>query len=76
MEQSEWKKLTVCNTGYEADMLVALLDEAGIPTLVQGPPAGVYGYGFGGPTPQGITIKVPADRLEEAKGILEEQLPI
>ena len=76
MEQIRWTKLTAFNSGYEADMLVALLEEAGIPTLVQGPPAGVYGYGFGGPTPQGITIKVPSDRLDEAKEILNEQTPM
>jgi len=76
MEEPRWTKLTICTHGYEADMLVGVLREAGIPTLAQGPQAGVYGYGFGGPTPQGIIINVPSDKLDEAKEILEEQLPI
>jgi len=74
--EPHWEALTLCNSGIEAEMLTDILKDAGIPTLVQSPTAGVYGYGFGGPTPQGVTISVPSDRLEEAKKILEEQTRI
>lgn len=76
MEQPHWVKLMSCNYGYESDMIREIMQEAGIPTLAQGPQAGVFGFGFGGPTPQGITVSVPSDRLDEAKKILEEQSPV
>jgi hypothetical protein len=73
MEQTQWVELISCTYRYQAEMLVEALEEAGIPTLIQGPEAGVFGYGFGGPTPKGITLSVPEDRLEDARRVLEER---
>ena len=69
--EPQWMKLQTFSAAFEADMLVDLLEEAGIPSLVQGPEAGIYGFGFGGVTPRGVTVKVPSDRIEEAKLILD-----
>ncbi len=66
-----WIKLETFNAGYQADIVVELLHQADIPTLVQGPEAGIYGFGFGGMTAKGVTIKVPSDRLQEARDLLE-----
>lgn len=69
--EPQWVKLDTFNASLEAEMMVEILNQADIPTLVQGPEAGIYGFGFGGVTAKGVTIKVPSDRLEEAKQILE-----
>ena len=68
----EWVELTTVSFGYQSEMIVELLKDAGIPALTRGPEVGVFGYGFGGPIPKGIRISVPSDRLEEAREILEE----
>lgn len=69
--EPQWVKLHTFNAQFEADMLIEILNQADIPTLVQGPEAGIYGFGFGGATAKGVTIKVPSDRLEEARQLLE-----
>jgi len=72
MDNTELVELTTCSYGYQCDMILEALNEAGIPSITRGPEVGVFGYGFGGPTPKGITISVPADRIEEARRILDE----
>lgn len=76
MEQNDhWVLLTRVNAGYEADIIVEQLKAAGIPALVRGPVAGIFGFGFSGPTPQGAAIHVPSDSLDAARQILEEGSP-
>ena len=70
-DEPRWTKLHTFSSSFEADMLVEILNEADIPTLVQGPEAGIYGFGFGGVTPRGATVLVPSDRVEEAKEIMK-----
>jgi len=48
-----------------------LLDEAGIPSMVKGLEVGIWGPGWGGPVPRGVSIFVPSDRLDEAMQLLE-----
>jgi putative signal transducing protein len=67
----EWAELTTVSFGYQSEMILDLLKEAGIPSLTRGPEVGVFGYGFGGPVPKGIRISVPSDNLDEAREILE-----
>jgi hypothetical protein len=73
---NKWVELTSCQQLYQAEMLAQILGDAGIPTLAQGPQAGVFGYGFGASTPQGISLRVPADRLDQAREILEQHPPL
>ena len=70
-EEVEWAELTTVSFGYQSEMVLELLRDAGIPALTRGPEVGVFGYGFGGPIPKGIKISVPSNRLEEAKEMLE-----
>ena len=70
-QEAEWVELTTVAYGYQSEMIIQVLRDAGIPALTRGPEVGVFGYGFGGPIPKGITISVPSDRLEEAQNTLE-----
>jgi len=69
--EPHWEHLTVVSSDVEATMIVDLLATGGIPALKQSPVAGVFGYGFSAPTPQGFTLLVPSDCLEEARECLE-----
>jgi hypothetical protein len=72
MEQKpRWVLLTNVAAVFESDMIVQMLDEAGIASMVKGPEVGIWGYGWGGPVPQGASIYVPSDRLDEAMQLLE-----
>jgi len=68
---SSWTKLRHYAGLLEADMDRARLEDAGIPVLVQGPVTGVFGPGFAGPTPQGVTLLVPGELREEARELLD-----
>jgi hypothetical protein len=70
-----WEKLTTCDSGVEADIIRSMMEEAGMPVLIQSPTAGVFGYGFGASTPQGAVVSVPSDRLEEARELLATRPP-
>ena len=67
-----WEFLRSAESEVRARMIVEMLESAGIPVLSQSPTAGVFGYGFGGPTPEGIRILVPSNQLEQARKIVSE----
>lgn len=67
MSDSEWALLREYEFGYEVDLAEATLSEAGIPALVKGREAGIWGPGFVGPPSQGLSVWVPIDRLVEAR---------
>jgi hypothetical protein len=54
----------------EADLDIGLLEGAGIPVLVKGPPTGIFGPGFAGPTADGVTVLVPEECLTAARQVL------
>lgn len=68
---SDWVLLASYDFGYEADFAEATLGAAGIPVLVKGREAGIWGPGFAGPSSQGLSIWVPEARLGDARGLLE-----
>ena len=67
----EWTAIASYGAQYETEIPVRQLEGAGIPVLVKGGEAGIWGPGFPGPTSQGLTLMVPADRAEEARELLE-----
>ena len=78
MNQAEWTLLATYEFGYQVDLAEATLSEAGIPVLVKGREAGIWGPGFVGAPSQGLTLWVPSDRLEEAEDVMggdEEENP-
>lgn len=74
--ESEWKLLVSCEYGYQADFAEATLREAGIPVLVKGREAGIWGPGFAGPTSQGLSLWVPDAHFAEARALLEDGIEL
>lgn len=68
--ESDWARLAEYASQPEADVDLGRLEDAGIPTMVKGPETGIFGPGIAAPTPLGVTVFVPADRLEEARALL------
>jgi hypothetical protein len=66
-----WKLVASFDFGYEVDFAEATLSGAGIPVVVKGREAGIWGPGFAGPSSQGLSVWVPADRIAEARELLE-----
>jgi len=70
--ETEWRPIAAYAALYEAELPRQQLEAEGIPVLVKGVEAGIWGPGFQGPTSRGITLLVPEDRLEEARELLGE----
>lgn len=68
--ESGWSLLASYDYGHEVDFAEATLGEAGIPVLVKGREAGIWGPGFQGATSQGLSLWVPEDRLAAARDLL------
>jgi len=65
-----WEAVITYTTTFEADVAKAALEQAGIPVLVKGADVGMFGGAFSGPTAHGVTLYVPADRLDDARDIV------
>jgi hypothetical protein len=69
---SEWAVVREYAAAPVAELHRQILERAGIPVMLRGPIAGVFGPGFAGPTAQGVTLLVPADRHDDAVELLSE----
>ena len=67
----DWVKIATVSTGFEADAMRATLEEAGIPVLVRGNQAGLFGVGFQGPVIGGISVAVPSDAESRARELID-----
>ncbi len=67
----DWVKIATTGTGFEADAMRATLEEAGIPVLVRGNQAGIFGVGFQGPVIGGIDVLVPSDAVARARELID-----
>jgi hypothetical protein len=67
---TEWVRLAEYASGIEADMARATLAEAEVPVVVKGEQVGIFGAGFQGAQPGGITLFVPAGALDRARDLL------
>ena len=65
-----WALLTQCSTGFEAELARASLETAEIPVIVHGAQPGIFGAGFQGTLPGGVSLFVPAIALAEARELL------
>ena len=71
MTAIDWKELVTYSARYEAEIPIQQLENAGIPVIVKGEEAGIWGPAFPGPTSQGIRLLVPSELLDEARDLLE-----
>jgi hypothetical protein len=71
MTDSAWRVVATFASGFEADLAIALLDAAEIPAIRDNNDSvGIFGPGFQGASSRGVTVRVPADALEDAREIL------
>ena len=71
MNHSEWRVLATYASGFEADLALAQLETAEIPAIRDNnDTVGLFGPGFQGASARGITIRVPAEDLEDAKEVV------
>ena len=68
MTRNDWTELASYSSGFEADMAIGQLESAGIPALRDShDTVGIFGAGFQGATSKGVTVRVPASLLDEAR---------
>ena len=68
MTESEWRVLATYTSGFEADLAVAQLETARIPAIRDSHDSvGIFGPGYQGATSRGVTVRVPATLLEQAR---------
>jgi len=68
MSESGWRVLATYASGFEADLAMAQLEAAEIPALRDdNDTVGIFGPGFQGATARGVTVRVPAAALEDAR---------
>ena len=65
-----WQTLRNYPNRVEAEFDQERLQQAGIPVLLQGPEAGIFGGGFSGASPFGVELSVPDNRVEEARALI------
>jgi hypothetical protein len=70
MATPSWVTLQTFTTGLEADAARLTLEDAGIPVLVPGQQVGIFGPGYRGGQPGGITMLVPDVALLHARELL------
>ena len=67
-----WRVLATFASGLEADIAIARLEDAEIPALRDShDAAGIFGSAFQGATSRGVTVRVPAAALDDARLVLE-----
>ena len=68
MIESEWSVLATYASGFDADLAMAQLEAAEIPAVRDdNDTVGIFGPGFQGATGRGVTVRVPAGALEDAR---------
>lgn len=73
---NKWCALETFATGFEADVAIARLEAADIPTMRDSnDTVGIFGFGFQGATARGVTVRVPEDALSAAQDVLEDLGP-
>lgn len=74
MTVSGWRDLATFSSGFEADLVIARLQVAGIPVARDdNDTVGIFGPGFQGATARGVTVRVPVESLDEARAMLPHE---
>ena len=71
MTVSGWADLLTYASGFEADLAIARLEASGIRAVRDdNDTVGIFGPGYQGTNVRGVTVRVPVELLEEARGVL------
>jgi len=66
-----WREVATFASGFEADLAIAQLEASGIPAVRENnDTVGIFGPGFQGATSHGVTVRVPAEALDDALEVL------
>ena len=68
---AEWVKFATFDSGLEADIARATLEEADIPVQLRGQHIGIFGPSFQGRVPGGVDMYVPSPEVERARELLD-----
>jgi hypothetical protein len=72
MTSLRWVSVATFAAALEADLAVALLENAGILAVSRGNDiTGIFGPGFGGATARGVDVLVVSDAVDAAREILD-----
>ena len=72
-EERSWVPVATCAGGFEADLLVARLQSAGLmPIRRDNDTVGIFGPGFQGATARGVSVLVPSNEVMEARRVLAD----
>jgi hypothetical protein len=66
----DYKEVAKFNSRLEAEAVGHALDQYSIPFLVQSSDVGMFGPGMTGWSPQGASLLVPADKVDEVHELL------
>ena len=72
----EFEEVARFNSRLEAEAVGHALDQYDIPFLVQSADVGMFGPGMTGWSPQGASLLVPADRVQEVHELLSCIAPV
>ncbi len=70
----KWERVAVFAAALEADLARQILEAEDIPVAILQDQTGIFGPGFAGASPLGVTVLVPADRADDAKGLLADTM--
>jgi hypothetical protein len=71
MAPTGWREVATFASGFEADVAIAQLEAAGIRAMRDtNDTVGIFGPGFQGATAHGVTVRVPANALRDARAVL------
>jgi hypothetical protein len=70
-----WTKIRVFPSRLEAEAVGNALENQGIPVLMKGDDLGIFGPGHSWATPQGVSLWVPTEHLEEVRELLSCLFP-
>ena len=78
MTVSGWVDVETFSSGFQADLAIARLEAAGVRAVRDdNDTVGIFGPGFQGATPKGVTVRVPtasrADALAVLRGISDDE---
>ena len=72
----EYREVAKFSSRLEAEAVGHALDQYSIPFLVQSADVGMFGPGMTGWSPQGASLLVPADRVDEVHELLSCLAPL
>jgi len=71
MKVKGWLDVATFSSGFQADLAISRLEAAGIRAVRDdNDTVGIFGPGFQGATAHGVTVRVPAKLLDDARELL------